>query len=1833
MSLLDDIAAQKKTERDLGKGDTVTDLNNVLSTLKMRDQSKAVGQSNFTNRAISAGQAQWKSSLNYFDSIVSSELGLDDRAKKTFNEAENQAAMAQRFREANGVKDWNELVDNGSASDWFTYFAATGIEIAPHVAATMASGGVGGLAALGTKGMMRLAGKKAKNVAKDRFVKNAATLGAFGHEYAAAAGDTYAFTGDKERSLIAAAPFAAVNLWSQVAFAKALTKQAAGTANQQAAKSYFRKVADAAAIGAAREGLTEELQTEFQLLAKAAGDRNFDFFGDDANTMRVQSAVTGAVLGKTISGTGAAVSVPIGNALNDARQGSADAQQQFEEGAREAEQNFVPETEAQLITQLDELEAGRGREAVQVTSGPLPEAELETRGMQQIELDNEQGVLIVRNDQDAAEVKAAFESGSRDVLGNGTVNKPEGGTEVVRSVNADGSRGADVVVTPDTEQAVTQAQEAKSDINQTETVSAQQAIQERQPVVSDYTDEEVAAQFPPVGTVDVREAKQMSELDTDQQYREYKSGLSVLDDADPYRTEQAARTRMEGELIPRRIAAAQEAKGANLTDDEISSLTDRFEVVETADGFVIREYGPDAGAFDTVARTVKIASGTTPYKGKSRLRHPEQVKKLVDNNQQAVSKDDVTAVRQVFGVVDKDGKTKVLDIKAVAEAGWRALQSEGQTAKTESERLQLGLARGVGDLAQSGYQLFEGNEAVNRNTGEIISSGNIDLTLNNSKTFGRDGPTVGPVRAPEVERAGLQAANRIDGRAANADRNVAAADRMAGPEFSRNEGEYTADAQDQDTPRFNDAELQQAANKSDILGSWDKIPSKAGSPVIKILNTTKKTALLGRVATILSNALNFTNTKVLVLDNAALDFLIANVDDKTGKQINRLDPKMRSLLEAVKKDNPMGRSIFDPSKDYGIVFVNTNAIEQRFTTKVNGKDKLDIAKSQAYTAFVLSHELGHQYFESTVTNLPKADKLALNTLFEQSSAADWYKEKYGDPRTAVNEWFSDRVAALSMQIIGKKSNAQMDSPFFFNQPVDNAFKASSVDVTGTSGPQLNLFADIAAEQQAASDLVRDADGQDVRRVRNVARDIAQKLRKIYETWRDNFAKFKGRPLDADPMFNEWLANVVNRNPQQLSGIQQTIQGVESSTVDPKPDPARTLETPREGLTPAAKISDFGEFDQFLDGYSVPRNRIQLEQTSRRFYEGGVSSMLGRLFFSAHEQLSVMGASGKRLANMLYKKSSTIGRDGFLNRSLFKFQQKTGQLSQILPNDKERATQVLDEFGVWRENGADLNNIPESIRPYRIRLTNFFDTIGREMREVNPEFELRENYFMHLYDPEKLMQQSVQDNLVRLLVENEGYLPEEANATVQGMRAKLMAASQNTDATGVTAHSQEERKFGNLTYAQLREAGALYDPMTAVMKYTREMTKATEFHKMFGGMRAVSVPLPDGNFRVVEKYYPDAKIRETIDELPADQRAEAKHIVDGMLGRLGNRVNPEWSKAQSWLMTIQFMATLTFATLASLPDIMMPALRSREMSGLGMNVEQIARMFNSQDRVDMYQFAEDMGTITQDVVHEAITAGYGSEWMDPKARKVSDTFFKFIGLEHWTRMTRVIGTSMARDFIVKHATDPNQRSARYLEELGIDAPTVQAWLDSDRDFNTAEGQAVQMAILRFTDESILRPNSAERPTYMSDPRFMLFGQLKGFFYSFGQKVVGGLYREMQSRRAAGEPIPAAMTPMIIAGVALMPLAAVALGVREELKYEDGQEPTARMSSSEYLFELVSRSGFLGPLEIPKSMFDAGEYGLPFWAAPLGPSVATGFDLAKSDGFDALEELVPVYNQFN
>jgi len=365
--------------------------------------------------------------------------------------------------------------------------------------------------------------------------------------------------------------------------------------------------------------------------------------------------------------------------------------------------------------------------------------------MKQVELDNEQGVLVVRKEQDAAEVKAAFESGSRDVLGNGTVNKPEGATEAVRAVNADGSRGADVVTTPETQQAVTEAQEAKSDVNQTETVSTEQAVQERLAErdgvqVSNYTDEEIAAELQSQGAgrtgIDYEARAEMGDA-ADVPYIDYKSGLFTSATKAPYKSREAAESAAETRLIPQREKTEAARLGRDLTDDEKSSIRDAIQVTEVADGWVVREFDRDnpAGAADQI---VKVAQGTSQFKkGGSKLNHAADVNSRLTQLQRTgevvdLPEDVQESTSQLFGVETPDGKVRALDIKSVAEAGWRELEATGVTAQTEQDRLNKGLTQGLGTLAQAGYKVR--SEKI----------GNFDLTLSIDKTYGRGGPNVIP---------------------------------------------------------------------------------------------------------------------------------------------------------------------------------------------------------------------------------------------------------------------------------------------------------------------------------------------------------------------------------------------------------------------------------------------------------------------------------------------------------------------------------------------------------------------------------------------------------------------------------------------------------------------------------------------------------------------------------------------------------------------------------------------------------------------------------------------------------------------------------------------------------------------------------------------------------------------------------------------------------------------------------------------------------------------------------------------------------------------------------
>ena len=136
-------------------------------------------------------------------------------------------------------------------------------------------------------------------------------------------------------------------------------------------------------------------------------------------------------------------------------------------------------------------------------------------------------------------------------------------------------------------------------------------------------------------------------------------------------------------------------------------------------------------------------------------------------------------------------------------------------------------------------------------------------------------------------------------------------------------------------------------------------------------------------------------------------------------------------------------------------------------------------------------------------------------------------------------------------------------------------------------------------------------------------------------------------------------------------------------------------------------------------------------------------------------------------------------------------------------------------------------------------------------------------------------------------------------------------------------------------------------------------------------------------------------------------------------------------------------------------------------------------------------------------------------MTERTKFYTQKFFKYTGLEWYTNFTRIFAAGMGKQFLIKHANDNSAKSKEYLAELGVTAAEVKQVQAADFAFDSKAGDKVKQAIGRFVEESIVRPNAAERPVWASNPYTALIFQLKSFFYAYGKNIVGGVVRNTQS----------------------------------------------------------------------------------------------------------------------
>ena len=666
--------------------------------------------------------------------------------------------------------------------------------------------------------------------------------------------------------------------------------------------------------------------------------------------------------------------------------------------------------------------------------------------------------------------------------------------------------------------------------------------------------------------------------------------------------------------------------------------------------------------------------------------------------------------------------------------------------------------------------------------------------------------------------------------------------------------------------------------------------------------------------------------------------------------------------------------------------------------------------------------------------------------------------------------------------------------------------------------------------------------------------------------------------------------------------------------------------------------------------------------------GKMPSWLTKLFFTARGFLDTLGKDtgvGKELGQIFHKVSGETGEPGFINEANrllnelvnklvndlnMEPKEEVGRFDQI----KQAVTGIYDssftqeEIDAFRE-AQDEKKPTEALSPkaqiIRKFLFDVYDTLELDKYEITAanfetmQFEKRKIARRANFFPRIILMAEIASNpklkakLIELLIEANPQI-KDPNYIIAQVEKLISNNEKNPDATvekddssghGLGMPVPRARLFENLDTVTLVEEGLAAPGEIAILEYLKDVTRQVELQKRGGGKR----------------------IKQLINMLPKEEQGHAKEAVNAMLGRIDPIRFNMWRNINDGMLTLNVLTLLGMAVFASVPDVAGPVLRSRdfELKTIVKNVTE------AMGKGEVEELARDIGANGREAMATTILYAGELDGVSLIAKKATNGWFRLTQLERWTVFTRKFAAGMARDFLLKHARIVEEGyegdqvvmlSKRYLTDLGLTAKQVNDWNGADIDAHPE----VKTALGRFVDEAIVRPNAAERPIWASDPHWAIVWQLKSFYYAYGKNIMGGLYREGNTRYRETGMLPTAIYPLFFGAALLTPLTMLGWDMRERFKIGlsymlpgiDPNDPgvnyraSKNMSNGKYWFEVLDRSGMLGPgaLALPLVM-EEKRYGKPALIPILGPGAERAYDLLQGEAqaFDYF----PVYSQLD
>ena len=376
--------------------------------------------------------------------------------------------------------------------------------------------------------------------------------------------------------------------------------------------------------------------------------------------------------------------------------------------------------------------------------------------------------------------------------------------------------------------------------------------------------------------------------------------------------------------------------------------------------------------------------------------------------------------------------------------------------------------------------------------------------------------------------------------------------------------------------------------------------------------------------------------------------------------------------------------------------------------------------------------------------------------------------------------------------------------------------------------------------------------------------------------------------------------------------------------------------------------------------------------------------------------------------------------------------------------------------------------------------------------------------------------------------------------------------------------------------------------------------------------------PDGDYLWI---HPDARldaelrraVRDHIEQNGLDEEQglalteEVRLLVDKALDR-ADPADPT-SKLYNFIGEVrayESLRTLSFSGVASIPELAAAFARTRGALGAGDFARTVIDHAKNSD--EMLELAKAIGIVSEQMGSSMATElggsvydGYGNFRF---FRNLLPYMFKYNLNDQVVRHSRAIALGMGMEFIresARQAANGSARHTRYLTELGIDAGTVQRFFASVGPKNdlesamTQEGegvagqdaQLVREALRRFVNESVLRPNAAERPTWANHPIGTFVFHLKTFAYSFTKNISFGVVREVESRagemsqdgsskRQIAYEVATSLAPMIFVFVAF---GAVSDELRERIKSFGARGTLSNRSLGEAGWKWIDRTGLI------------------------------------------------------